>query len=118
MEEYNDGRISCDANALRIRMYYLPFGTKVIKYHSIRGVRRFDMTTLRGQWRIWGTGNLKYWANLDPKRPSKNVGLLLDVGKFVHPFITPDDAGAVESIIRERAKLGPDEGTTMKSPFV
>jgi len=118
MDDYNDGRIVCDAKALRIRMYYFPFGTKVISYHSIKGVRRFEMTPLRGQWRVWGTGNFKYWANLDTKRPSKKAGLLIDVGKSVQPFITPDDADAVESLIRDRAKLGPEDGTTMKSPFI
>ena len=116
--DYDDGRIVCDASGLRIRMYYFPAGTKVIPYRSIKGVRRFDMTLLRGQWRIWGTANFKYWANLDTKRPSKRAGLLLDVGKSVSPFITPDDADAVEALIRERANLGPDDGTTMKSPFV
>ncbi len=117
-EDYDDGRIVCDATALRIHWYYFPFGTKVIPYGRIKGVRRFDLTPLRGQWRIWGTGNFKYWANLDPARPQKKTGLLIDVGTSVQPFITPDDADAVEALVRERSHLGPDEGGTTRSPFI
>jgi hypothetical protein len=116
-DAYNDGRIVCDQIALRMRWYY-PWGTKSVPYRRIKGVRRFEMTPLRGQWRIWGTGTFKYWANLDTTRPTKNVGLLIDVGKRVRPFITPDDADAVEAILRERARLGPDDGTVMPSPFI
>jgi hypothetical protein len=42
---------------------------------------------------------------LDPQRPKKSVGLILDVGRFVRPFITPDDPNAVEALIREHANL-------------
>lgn len=115
--DYDDGRIVADATALRLRWYYL-WGTKVVPYRVIKGVRRFDMTPLRGQWRIWGTGTFRYWANLDSTRPTKKVGLLIDNGKSVKPFITPDDADVVEAIIRERANLGPDDGATLKSPFI
>jgi len=41
------------------------------------------------------------WASLDPGRPRKKFGLVLDLGRFVHPFITPDDVDAVEAAIRE-----------------
>ena len=65
---------------------------------------------------IWGTADPRYWASLDPKRPVKQVGLILDLGKFVHPFITPDDPDAVESAIRAHADLGPTSSGT--SPVV
>jgi hypothetical protein len=32
-----------------------------------------------------------YWTNLDTLRPTKKEGLILDLGKRVKPFITPDD---------------------------
>jgi hypothetical protein len=28
---------------------------------------------MSGKWRIWGTGNPRYWANLDTKRPKKKA---------------------------------------------
>ncbi|MER6980745.1 hypothetical protein [Streptomyces carpinensis] len=68
------------------------------------------MSALTGRGRIWGTANPRYWASLDPRRPRKQAGLILDLGRFVRPFITPDDAEAVERIIRERTGLGTSGG--------
>ena len=64
-----------------------------------------EMGAFSGRGRIWGTANPRYWASLDPQRPKKSVGLILDVGRFVRPFITPDDPNAVEALIREHANL-------------
>jgi hypothetical protein len=118
MADYNDGNIECDTSDLRIHKYYFPWGTKVIPYKEIKGVQRVDLGALRGKYRIWGTSNLNYWASLDSKRPSKKVGLILDLGKSVKPFITPDDPDAVERLLRERAGLGPSDGSSSPSPFL
>ena len=118
MADYNDGSIECDSTSIRIRGYYFPWGAKVIPYSAVKGIQRVDLGTLRGKLRIWGTANMKYWANLDTKRPSKRVGLILDLGKAVKPFITPDDADAVETLVRERASLGPSDGSSSPSPFL
>jgi hypothetical protein len=64
-EGYNDGKIECTATGIRLRGYYFPYLTKGIPYSSIKGMRRIEMTALKGKWRIWGTGNFRYWANLD-----------------------------------------------------
>jgi hypothetical protein len=68
------------------------------------------MTAARGKGRIWGTANPRYWASLDPQRPSKDVALVLDLGGMVHPFITPDDPDAVEAAIRRHAPAPPSTG--------
>jgi hypothetical protein len=106
-ETYADRWISCTPTELEIRAYYFPWGSKHIAYSDIKAISRVDMGTFRGRGRIWGTANPGYWASLDPRRPSKSVGLVLDLGKSVKPFITPDDPDAVERIVRERAGLGP-----------
>lgn len=118
MAHYDDGIIELNDRAIRIRGYYFPWGTKVVRYSDIKGVRRVDLGPLRGKLRIWGTANFKYWANLDVKRPSKNVGLILDIGKAVQPFITPVDPDAVEKIIREHVELPPSDGSSSPSPFL
>ncbi|MTD58110.1 hypothetical protein [Amycolatopsis pithecellobii] len=100
MSEYRDRWIECTAEEIRIRGYYFPWGTKRIPYRSIRSVRRVEMGAFTGRGRIWGTANFRYWASLDPARPHKKVGLILDVGRTVRPFVTPDDPGTVEAIIR------------------
>lgn len=117
-QDYKDGIIACDTEGLVIRGYYFPWGTKHIRYGEIRGLQRVGMGVMTGQWRIWGTGNIRYWANLDTKRPKKKVAFIVDNGKGVKPFITPDDPDAVEAIIRDRAGLGPSTGESNPAPFI
>jgi hypothetical protein len=99
--EYEDRWITCTDDAIQVRGYYFPWGTKRIPFRSIRSVERAELTRLRGKWRIWGTTSPRYWFNLDPARPKKAAGLILDVGGTVRPVITPDDPDAVEGLIRE-----------------
>jgi hypothetical protein len=76
------------------------------------------MGALSGRGRIWGTANPRYWASLDPQRPKKSVGLILDVGRHVHPFITPDDPDAVETLIRELSNLGTSIEDSGSGPLI
>ncbi len=101
---YHDRWITCTDDALVIRWYYL-WGSKRIPYASIRSAKRVELGTFRGNLRIWGSANLRYWASLDPGRPGKSAALILDLGTAVRPFITPDDVRAVEAILIERAHL-------------
>jgi len=117
-EDYNDGRIELDGRGLHIHGYYFPWGSKVIPYGSIKGVQRVALTNLRGKWRIWGTGNLGYWANLDSTRPKKRIGFVIDAGQSVRPFVTPEDPDTFETELRARAGLGPSDGTATPSPFL
>ncbi|MYT34067.1 MULTISPECIES: hypothetical protein [unclassified Streptomyces] len=103
---YQDRWITCTPDALRIRGYYFPWGTKTIPYTAIRSVRRVEMGALTGQGRIWGTGHPRYWASLDPGRMSKSTALILDLGRCVRPFLTPDDPDAVAAVLRERMPPG------------
>jgi hypothetical protein len=103
---YADRWIDCTPDAIVIRGYYFPWGSKRILYASIRSIRRVDIGPLSGRWRIWGTSNLRYWASLDPRRPSKEVALVLDLGAAVQPFVTPDDPDAFEATIRQHTHLG------------
>jgi hypothetical protein len=118
MSDYVDPRVQCVASGVRLRGYYFPWGTKQIPYGSIRGIRSVDVGAFTGRARIWGTTNPGYWANLDPQRPSKKTGLILDLGKRVKPFITADDPDAAEKVIRERAKLGPDTEPRGPGPII
>jgi hypothetical protein len=100
MQAYRDRWITCDDKEIRVRAYYFPWGTKRIPYGIINGMRRVTMDVLHGRGRIWGTGNLRYWASLDPRRPSKSVAFILDLGRRVSPFLTPDDPDAFERAVR------------------
>lgn len=114
---YTDKWITCTDDAIVIRSYYLWGARKRIPYSVIRGAKQVNLTALRGKPRLWGTANPRYWASLDPSRPTKKAALILDVGGMVRPFITPDDVPAVEDIIKARAHLDaiPAAGT---SPFL
>lgn len=59
------------------------------------------------RWRLWGSGDFIHWWNLDLKRPEKRVTLAIDIGKTVHPTITPDDPDTVERIVKERLTAKP-----------
>src|SRR5579863_7351486 len=103
--EYHDRWIRLTPDGIDVRAYYFPWGTKHVAYDKIRSVQRVELGVVRGKWRIWGTANPRYWASLDPGRPRKEVGLVLDLGRFVHPLITPDDPDCVEAAIRAHANL-------------
>jgi hypothetical protein len=99
---YQDRRITCTGDGLRISAYYAPIPfPKRIPYHRIVGVETVAMGTLTGKWRIWGTARPDRWAHLDRKRPSKTTALVIDTGRFVKPFITPDDPERVRQIIEQ-----------------
>ena len=99
----SDRWISCEPDAIRVRGYYFPWGTKRIPYERIRTVERANIGLATGQARIWGTANPRYWASLDPRRPRKRQALILDVGGHIKPFLTPDDPDAVLVAIREHS---------------
>ncbi|HEY5437531.1 MAG TPA: hypothetical protein VIJ99_01370 [Acidimicrobiales bacterium] len=112
----NENSVICDEENLVLRHYY-PWGNKTIPYTSIVGVQMVKLTPARGQLRVWGSANPTLWANLDGRRRKKSVGLVLDIGKKVKPYITPDDLDHVDEIIREKAGLGPGTPAIL-SPFI
>jgi hypothetical protein len=116
VENYREEGIVCGDDVLEIRHYYLR-GSKKVPYRSIVGVQRVALAALKGRGRIWGTANPGYWANLDTKRPSKKEGLVLDLGARIKPFITPSDLDHVETLVRERAGLGP-AGPPISAPYI
>ena len=115
---YQDRWIECTDTEIKIRGYYVPWGTKHIPYGAIKAVRRVDLGVLRGRGRIWGTANVRYWASLDPGRPKKQTALILDLGRTVSPFITPDDPAAVLACIREHTGLEPNPSDVRSGPIV
>jgi hypothetical protein len=112
VNNYGDATVRCTVTGVRLRGYYPPWVPKNIPYTSIRSVRRVQIAALRGRARIWGSANPGLWANFDAARPRKKIALILN------PFITPDDPDAVESVIRERAKLGPATEAPSRGPII
>ncbi len=116
---YDDGTIVCGLEWLEIHSYYFPFGTKSVPYSQIQGLQRVEVTgVMSGKWRFWGTGNPRYWANFDGKRPKKKAAFVVDLGRRVSPIVTPDMPDAFESVLRDRAHLGGGNARQMKGPFI
>ncbi|WP_369386380.1 hypothetical protein AB5J72_01280 [Streptomyces sp. CG1] len=89
---YDDGLVACTDEELIIRRYYFPWGSaKRIPYEQIRGLRRMPLSLRTGSWRIWGSGDLVHYFNLDPGRPQKRVAFIVDLGRRVKPVITPNE---------------------------
>lgn len=111
MAEYQDRWITCTETEIQVRAYYFPWGTKRTRYEQIHSAQLVEMGTLTGRARIWGTNNPRYWASLDPKRPGKKAALVLDLGRRIHPFLTPDDVAAVETVLRSHGvEIGEPDG--------
>jgi hypothetical protein len=99
---HDDGLVKLDLDGLTIRRYYFPLGTsKRIPYARIKGVQERRMGALTGKGRLWGSGDLRHWFPLDPSRPQKEKALVLDVGKWVRPVITPEDPDRVLALLQE-----------------
>jgi hypothetical protein len=112
MTTYSDPRIECDDAGISIHAYYFPWGTKHIRYDALRSLERFSLKSLGGNLRIWGSGDLRHWTNLDTGRPRKEVGFRLDIGARIVPWVTPDRPDAFEAAVREHAHLPPADGQT------
>lgn len=117
MEGYRDPRIECGADGIVITGYY-PWGSKRIAYSSVRALQRVALSAARGRGRIWGTANPRYWANFDPQRPKKHTGFVIDLGRNVSPFVTPDDPDGFESVVRAHAGLGEATGEETTGPVI
>ena len=118
-DSYDDGTIVCGPDRLEIHSYYFPFGTKSVPYTEIQGLQRIGINGLwSGRWRLWGTGNPRYWANLDRNRPKKRVGFVVDLGATVSPIVTPDRPDEFESTLRVRANLDAGNARQKKGPFI
>lgn len=107
---YEDRWIRCDDTGIAVRGYYFPWGTKHIHYADVRALSVIDLGAFSGRGRVWGTANPRYWASLDPGRPRKKVGVVLDLGGRVKPLLTPDDPGSFEATVRAHTDLPPSTG--------
>lgn len=92
---YRDGLVAVDGGVLTIGRYYFPLGPpKRIPLERIREVSEHPMGRWTGQWRLWGSGDLRHWWNLDFHRTRKTRMFTIDTGALIRPVATPDDADA------------------------
>ena len=115
---YRDRWIALDDRQIAIRGYYIPWGTKRIPYETIRHITRVRLGALNGRARIWGTANPGVWASLDPRRPGKHAGFLIDHGRSITPLITPEEPDAAEAALRAHLPDGVLSEGSRRAPVV
>lgn len=101
---YEDKYLICDDEALTVKDYFFPMGSKRIAYDSIKKVQEDNLTLLNGKFRIWGMGLEPKWYHLDLERMGKKCAILLDTGEFIKPVITPKAHETVLEILQEKIK--------------
>ncbi len=107
-KDYRDHTLVLAREHLTIKGYFFPwFGHKHVPLDTIRSVTRVPLSGWGGRWRLWGSTTLTYWANIDVRRFQKETGFILDVGPSLKPFITPDDPGEFERVLRTRLPAVP-----------
>lgn len=115
---YHDRWIDITSHEIVIRGYYFPWGTKRIPLETIRHVTRVRLGAMNGRSRIWGTANAGVWASLDPGRPRKRAGFLIDYGRAITPLITPDDPDAAAAVLQASLADGIVTPGTRRAPIV
>jgi hypothetical protein len=104
---YEDAGLVFDENGITIRRYYFPLAApKRIAYNKIRGIRAKPISWASGIARFWGASHPRYWFPLDVHRASKQTLLILELGRWVRPCITPEDPDKVIALLKTRVKAG------------
>lgn len=99
---YDDGLVELDEQSITVRWYYFPLAlSKRIAYTEIRGIDHRAMGTWTGKGRLWGSGDLRHWAPLDLHRPTKDIAIVLDLGRHVRPVFSPDDPERVLALLHQ-----------------
>lgn len=100
---YSDTVVGLTDDRVVINHYYWPLGKKRIRYSDIRS---FDVRPLKawhGQFRVHGVDHLGRWYSRDRHRGEKERAIDLDVGRLIHPVLTPDDIDKVLDILEAKA---------------
>ncbi|MBW0016256.1 MAG: hypothetical protein JO236_01725 [Mycobacterium sp.] len=102
---YEDDGLVFDEDGITIRRYYFPFASsKRIAYNKIQCIKAKPMSWATGKGRLWGTANPRHWLPLDMRRSRKRTLLILHVGRWIRPCITPEDPDRVIKVLRDRVR--------------
>jgi hypothetical protein len=99
---YEDAGLVLDEDGITIRRYYfLLTAPKRIAYNKIRGIRAKPMSWASGKRRFLGAADPRYRLPRDGHRASKQTLLILELGRWVRPCITPEDPARVIALLRD-----------------
>lgn len=101
---YEDRYLVCDDDAVTIKEYFFPFGSKRIAYAEIRKLEEQELTLLDGKLRFWGMGFEPKWYHIDWQRHTKSKSMVLDIGEWIKPALTPEDHEVVLTVLKEKIR--------------
>ena len=101
---YEDANLVLDEDGITIRRYYFPLSApKRIAYNKIRGIKAKPMSWARKR-RFFGAADPRYRFPRDVHRASEQTLLILELGRWVRPCITPEDPARVIAVLRDRVR--------------
>ena len=107
-DNYDDGIVQLDREAITLRRYHFPDGTsKLIALDKIRGYKAESLGLLTQRFQLWGTADFRRWLPLDVHRPFKSTLITLDVpGSRWRPAFTParpdEFTALLDELLRQR----------------
>jgi hypothetical protein len=102
---YEDAGLTLDEDGITIRRYYFPTGgPKRVAYSDIECIKARPVNWAHGKGRFWGAFDPRYWYPLDWHRGSKKTVLILHVGRWIRPCITPENPEHVIKLLRDRVR--------------
>lgn len=98
---YSDKLVEMTKDTILFRVYYFPFGKKLIKWSELENVEVKEPTLLNGKYRIHGSGDFKTWFPRDGKRPSRDKIFIINLlNKRSRIGFTVEDSEKVISILK------------------
>ena len=108
---YSDGLVEISDEAIKLKNYYFPFGSKRVLFSEIAAVIVEEPKLINGKWRIWGSGDLRTWFPLDLKRPWRDTIFIIKlVSGWRRIGFTVEDSGSVRRILWERGLIAAVSG--------
>jgi hypothetical protein len=115
----SNGFVTCYSDYLRVHLYYFPFGSKKIKYSSIRSCD-FRSTNDIGmfEYKLWGMSLSPIWWHCDMNRLGRKYYILLDASQWPQIGLTMDDNDTIQvyNLIKQKMSLNQPNISDEKLP--
>jgi hypothetical protein len=108
---YSDRLIEISEDAVLIRKYYFPFGSKRVSLADIESVTAYKPSLLSGAYRYWGTGDFRTWYPPDNRTKRDRIFIMKLKEKWWQIGFTVEDSQTVLNVLKDKCPLIDDSGT-------
>lgn len=104
---YSDSLVEIDNASICFKGYYFPWGgAKRVRFADIGKITTEKPDLSNGQWRLWGSGDLRTWFPKDWQRPARPAIFFAHLrGSSRRIGFTVEDIPQVEQILRDKGLL-------------